>query len=428
MSTGNDYMALMSVNDAQHALLKRFNQLEMEKVSLRNAIGRVLYKDIQSQIDLPIFPNSAMDGFAVRAEDIKLASIEKPIQLDVIVDIPAGEFVEVEIAVGQAARIMTGAPLPPGANTVVPVENTDFNFRTSGLQAPDTVKIFTPEAQGANVRPTGEDVLRGEKVLFSGLTLRSQDIGFLGMLGIGNIPVIRKPKVAILSCGDELLEVDNSLTPGKIFDANRHILMTLAEQLGTEVIDLGIVPDDLTAVHSSFESAVSLGVDLILSSAGVSVGAFDFIKEVVEMEGKLDFWRVNMRPGKPIAFGDYSGVNFIGLPGNPVSAFVGFQVFVLPAIRKMLGLDYGNRPKHKVKLTEPVYSDGRETYLRAVVSDDGNELVARLTGHQGSGNLRSLVQANALLILPSGVKSVPAGGYTEAWSISNCIEWDTNLW
>ena len=229
--------------------------------------------------------------------------------------------------------------------------------------------------------------------------------------------VHRKPRVAIFSSGDELIPPNEPLVPGKIHDANRYILINLVEQLGAKAVDLGIVLDKIDAIKTCLQSAIQTEADLILSSAGVSVGAFDFVRDVVESNGNLDFWRVNMRPGKPIAFGNYAGTPFIGLPGNPVSAFVGFQVFVWSAISKMLGLQVNNRSVQKVKLLEPVSSDGRETFLRVIISAQDNEMVARLTGHQGSGNLLSLVQANALLLMPSGVKSIPAGSYAEIWSL-----------
>jgi molybdopterin molybdotransferase len=195
--------------------------------------------------------------------------------------------------------------------------------------------------------------------------------------------------------------------------------MALVQQTGGSPINLGIVPDQADAVQACLDRAVSARVDLILSSAGVSVGAFDFVRSVVEQRGRLDFWRVNMRPGKPLAFGEYQGVPFIGLPGNPVSAFVGFEVFVRPALLKMAGIEDWNRYAQRVELREPIESDGRESYLRAIVQQDGSRLAAHLTGHQGSGNLHSLVKANALLIIPSGVKSLPAGAEVNAWLLGD---------
>ena len=263
------------------------------------------------------------------------------------------------------------------------------------------------------------DIHTGQIVLNKGRTLKPQDLGLLAMLGRANVSVHRKARVALFSSGNELLEVDAPLEPGKIHDSNSYTIAALIEDAGAEVIRLGVAKDDHESVQTLLEKAAHLKVDMILSSAGVSVGAFDFVKEVIEANGKMDFWRVNMRPGKPLAFGEYRNIPFIGLPGNPVSAFVGFEVFVRAAIGKLNGIYNGSRPQIRVRCAEQIDSDGRESYLRAEVRPDGENsvLIAHLTGHQGSGNLHSLVQANALLIIPAGVKCVPAGQEVNAWLI-----------
>jgi molybdopterin molybdotransferase len=225
----------------------------------------------------------------------------------------------------------------------------------------------------------------------------------------------------LLSSGDELIPVERPLSPGKIRDTNLHTLGVLIAETGCEVIPLGIAPDKRDAIQFLFDQAVGINADVIISSAGVSVGAFDYVKEVIESDGSLDFWRVNMRPGKPLAVGDYRGVPFIGLPGNPVSAFVGFEVFVRPALGRMAGqfstsgTKSATRLKVKARLADVVESDGRESYLRAIIEEQDGVLSAKLTGHQGSGNLLSLVQANALLIIPAGVKSLAIGAQVDAW-------------
>jgi molybdopterin molybdotransferase len=312
---------------------------------------------------------------------------------------------------------MTGAPLPPGVNAVVMVEDTDFNVRSIGSSAPQTVVVYKPVRPGENIRRRGDDLLAGDKVLSSGTRLRAQEVGLLAMLGLPEVPVYRKPKVALLSSGDELLPVEVPLTPGKVHDANSYILAALSETAGVELNRQGVASDTEADVRSRLERAVDEKVDVIISSAGVSVGAFDYIKSVVEADGELDFWKVNMRPGKPLAFGKYHGIPFFGLPGNPVSAFVGFEVFVRPALEKLSGQTARPHPYQKARLAEPVESDGRESYLRAIVMEDHGQFTARLTGHQGSGNLLSLVQANALLIVPSGVKSLPASSEVQIWLI-----------
>lgn len=408
-------MPLMPVSEALEKLLGYFQAVEIERIPLRQAAGRVLGEQILARVDLPPFANSSMDGFAVRADDLAGAAPEAPVALEVVEDIPAGRVPTRPVGAGQAARIMTGAPLPEGANAVIPVEETDFNYRNPGSPAPAQVRCFSPVKAGDSVRPAGMDLRAGEAALEAGVRLRPQEVGFLAMLGVSHVPVHRLPRVALLSTGDELLPVDAPLAPGKIYDANGYTLAGLVQKAGGELIELGIVPDHSEAVQRALDEAVAQSADLILSTAGVSVGAFDFVRTVVEQHGELAFWRVNMRPGKPLAFGRYRGIPYFGLPGNPVSAFVGFEVFVRPAMQRLAGQAAAERPAVRAVLAEPLESDGRESYLRAVVSNSGGRWSARLTGHQGSGNLRSFVQANALLIVPSGVKSLAIGAEVAAW-------------
>lgn len=407
--------ALFDVSEARQKLLERFTRLEKTHSALTEAVGRVLAEDILSGLDLPPFANSSMDGFAVRIADTAEASRERPAVLRVAADIPAGTFLDTPLRGGEVFRIMTGAPIPPGAEAVIPVEDTSFTERQPGAVVPNQVEIYRPGGYGENIRPRGQDVKKGEQVFPMGIRLRPQDIGMLAMLGVANVPVYRRPRVGFFSTGDELLPVDSPLVPGTIYDSNAYILSALITKYGGTPFNFGIAKDQASEVVSILDRAVEERVDLIISSAGVSVGAFDYVRLVIEQSGSLSFWRVNMRPGKPIAFGEYQGIPFIGLPGNPVSAFVGFEVFVRPALLKMAGLADVSRSTQRVTLDEEVHSDGRESYLRAVVEQRDGKLSARLTGHQGSGNLRSLVQANALLIVPSGVKSLPVGSETEAW-------------
>ena len=410
-------MSLLSVDQARERILSHFQPVTTETLPLAGCSNRVLAQDMVAQNDLPPFDNSSMDGFAVRAGDVIEATTESPRSLRVVADIPAGSHPTISLAAGEAARIMTGAPVPEGADAVVPVEDTGFNERDAGTPAPDEVQVFKPVKPGWNVRPRGMDILSGEIVLYTGRILKPQDLGLLAMLGFANVSVFRKPRVALFSSGDELLPPEAPLEEGKIRDSNSYTLAALLEGAGAEVIGLGVARDNRDSVKAVLEKAVESHVDLILSSAGVSVGAFDFVKQVIESNGSMDFWRVNMRPGKPVAFGDYKNIPIIGLPGNPVSAFVGFEVFVRPALGKLSGVVGGSRRAVRVRSTEQIDSDGRESYLRAQVQEENGLLVARLTGHQGSGNLHSLVQANALLIIPAGVKCVPAGQDVDAWLI-----------
>jgi molybdopterin molybdotransferase len=406
---------LLSVYNAKRRLLENFNPVGVEPLEIARATWRVLAEPVMAGFDLPLFSNSSMDGFAVQSADLQGADREAPVSLRVVEDIPAGSQPTRTLEQGQAARIMTGALLPEGADAVVPVEDTDFQYRDPGLPAPEQVRIYRAVKPGDYMRPRGEDLRAGEQVLQAPTRLRPQDVGVLAMLGIESVRVHRRPKVAVLSTGDELVPLGQPLEPGKIRDSNAYTLAALVETCGAQVLRLGIAGDSPQAVQALLDKAASLQADLILSTAGVSVGAFDYVRSVVETYGQLDFWRVNMRPGKPLAFGAYRGLPFIGLPGNPVSAFVGFEVFVRPALFKLAGLPASERPRLQVHILQPLESDGRESYLRARVDFRNGQWTAELAGHQGSGNLRSLVLANALLIVPSGVKSLAAGSEVQAW-------------
>ena len=408
---------MLSVSDARTRILATFTPVETVTLPIDDLAGRVLAVDVDATTDFPPFDNSSVDGFAVKISDAVAATSDSPRTLNVIDDIRAGTYSTTPIRPGQCARIMTGAPLPPGAEAVVMVEDTDFKVRFSESIAPKTVTVFQSVRPGENVRQRGDDLHEGDLVMLSGRRLGAREIGLLAMLGFPEMLVYRRPRVALLSSGDELLPVGAELTSGKIHDANSYMLAALLESSGVELIRLGVASDTEADVRSRLERAVQEKADLIISSAGVSMGAFDYIKAVVESDGGLDFWKVNMRPGKPLAFGKFHGIPFFGLPGNPVSAFVGFEVFVRPALEKLSGQAFHPRPTQTARLAEPVESDGRETYLRVIVNEENGQLTARLTGHQGSGNLLSLVQGNALLILPSGVKSLPASSEVQIWPL-----------
>ncbi len=406
---------MLSVSEALQRLLSSLPVVEKELVPLSQAHRRVLGRAVQANVDSPAFSNSSMDGFAVRAADVAAASAHSPVELSISGDIPAGALPSGALESGEAMRIMTGAPLPAGADAIVPVENTDFNGRAAGALLPEKVKVSVPVASGGFVRRAGEDFAAGEILLSEGRRLSPQDLGLLALLGVGEVEVYRRPRVALLSTGDELLTVDAPAQPGRIRDTNAYTLSALSADCGVEVISLGIARDSLEDVKAHLDSALSHQADLIISSAGVSVGAFDFVRAALEESGALDFWRVNMRPGKPLAFGAYRGVPFVGLPGNPVSSYVGFEVFLRPALHHMAGQKNWRRFVHKAVLDEQVESDGRESYLRAVFETSDGRIQARLSAHQGSGNLLSLVRADGLIIVPAGVKSLPIGAEVDAW-------------
>ncbi len=400
---------LLSVETAVARILELFRPLPPEKVNLLDSLGRVLGEDIRAASASPPFANSSMDGYAVNARDTQGADPQQPARLRVVMDIPAGSVATRALNAGEAARIMTGAPLPDGANAVVPVEQTDQSWR-SGSNPPltDFVNIFTAVEPGASVRQRGEDFAEGNIVLSALTPIRPPELGLLAALGSSLVPVIRQPRVVILSTGDELVEVDEPLTPGKIRDSNGYTLYALVKAYGGLPLRLPIIRDHLDDARARFQEALALQPDIILSSAGVSVGAFDVVRAVVEELGAINFWRVNLRPGKPLAFGAVGAVPFFGLPGNPVSAMVTFDVFVRPALLKLTEQPDAV-PTISAVLGEDLRSDGRQSYLRVKLRREGTTWVATLTGTQSSAALTSMVKADGLIIIPEGVTFARSG-------------------
>lgn len=387
---------MLSVPDAVERILADVGRLLPERVPLLAAVGRVLARDVVSPLDLPPWTNSAMDGYAVRASDVASATRDAPVSLPVSETIAAGAFPSRPLAAGEAARIMTGAPLPEGADTVVRVEDTDAGS--------DRVTIRDARDAGRNLRHRGEDVRAGDVVLHAGQPIAAAQLGVLASVGAAMVDVYRRPRVAILGSGDELVDLDRFdevLAGRRIVSSNSYTLHALVVAAGGEPIDLGFTGDSPGEMRERLEAAASS--DLIVTSAGISVGAFDHTREVLESLGiEMRFWKVRMRPGAPLGFGLLQGVPWIGLPGNPVSAMVTFELFARPAIRRMLGYERLHRRPAAVRLEEPVSIGAALThFLRAIVTpgDDG-VLGARLTGPQGSGILTSMARANALLIVP----------------------------
>jgi molybdopterin molybdotransferase len=410
---------LRSVAEAQKQILNRFSAVEVEQVDISGLYGRILAKDIHAPGDMPAFTSSSMDGFAVTAADIAAASQTEPVSLPVVGEIPAGMPLPYALKAGQAARIMTGAVLPEGANAVVPVELTDMAGQNAQV---GTVRIFSPVKAGDFIRPRGKDIQSGQVVLSKFHRLRPQDIGLIASLGLSRVAVYRRPRVALLSSGDELVEPGKPLAPGQIYDSNSFILSGLLRQVGCDMIALGVAHDDPEQITAKLEQAVDKKADLIITSAGVSVGAYDYVRAILEQHGTLDLWRVDVRPGKPLAFGSYEGIPVMGLPGNPVSAFVGFLIFVTPVLRRLAGRADAVQKRIQAVVSEKVESDGRESYLRAYAWQEGGTWKCRLTGNQSSGNLYTLSQANALLIVPSGVKSLPIDAGAELIFLDSEIE------
>ncbi len=413
----------LSVAQALDRLLATIYPLSKEQVPLLGCLGRVLAQDVVAIIDLPPFSNSAMDGYAVRAADVIHASSERPVTLTVVGD----DTVEKEtlrlLGSGEAMPIMTGGPLPPGSDAVLPVEFTSDASAMVGRTLPDRIEVLEPVVRGDYLREVGQDVRRGTLVLQDGHRLRPQDISMMAALGISNPSVYRRPMVAILSTGDELLEIGEPLIPGHLRDANSYGLAAAVQAAGAVALRLGIAVDQVEAVVERLDHAVEAGVDLIISSAGVSMGVFDFVRSAIEAHGELSFWRVNLRPGKPIVSGSYRTVPFLGLPGNPVSALVTFQIFAYPVIARLSGSRVAEPLKLMVRVDHALQSDGRESYLRAKVRWEEGEYRARLTGSQDSGVLSSLVAANALLVVPADVETVTAGEILEAILLGSICHW-----
>lgn len=400
---------LRSVDDALAAVLNTVTTLSSETVPLPNALNRVLAKDIIADDNLPPFANSSMDGYAARAADTTGARTDHPISLTVIMDIPAGTAPTGVLGSGQAARIMTGAPVPDGADAVIPVENTDGTWSGEDDTLLDTqVKIYAAAKHGDNIRPVGESVAVGQRVLDTGRVLQPQDLGILAALGKATVPVIRQPRVAILSSGDELVGVDQPLTPGKIRDVNSYTLAGLVQTAGGIPLVLPIAHDTLDDIRALFHNALEQQPDVIVSSAGVSVGAADLIRTVLAELGEVNFWRINLRPGKPLAYGHLREIPFFGLPGNPVSAMVTFEVFVRPVLLRMAGRSHDPKIISAV-IDKHMRSDGRRSYIRVTLSEEHGQWVARETGTQSSGALMSMVLADGLLVIPENLGEVPAG-------------------
>ena len=396
---------MIDVREAREIILREISSLkESESLKIGSSVGRVSALDIKARENIPPFDNSAMDGFAVKAEDLQGASRENPKTLRVIEDLPAGYTTIKTIQTDEAIRIMTGASLPRGADSVVMVEDT-----SPVTSQKDFVKIFREIKLGENVRYAGEDLRKGETAIKKGSILKPGHIGMLASLGISHIKVFRKPKVAILATGDELAEVEDKLKPGKIRNSNAYSLCAQALRSGSSPVLLGIARDTKRDLEQKIRKG--LNADMLLVSGGISVGDYDFVKDVLKNLGtEMKFWRVAMKPGKPLAFGMIKKMPVFGLPGNPVSSMITFEQFVRPALLKMSGA----RDLFRFHLPAIVKNDfqkkkGLRYFLRVVLENKNGSLYASLTGPQGSGILRSMVLADGIMELPEETEKVRAG-------------------
>ena len=385
---------MLSVENARQQMLDTIPVLPSERRGILNCAGYVLAEELRAAENIPPFDNSAMDGYAVRAADVKDASKENPVVLSVIETIAAGYAPTKQVTAGQVARIMTGAMMPEGGDAVVMQEVTQ--------QEGKTVKIFESVGEFENVRFTGESVKEGALVMGKGKHLRPPEISMLASLNCAKVSVHRKPTVAIVSTGDELTPLGAPLEPGKIRDSNRYGLYAQVEEAGGIPIDMGIARDDEVETERIFRAALA-EADALITSGGVSVGEHDVVKSVLGRLGKINFWRVAMKPGKPQAYGISDGKPIFGLPGNPVSSLVVFELFVRPALLKMAGHTDLLRRTFKANLSETVTNrDGRVNYMRVILTESNGQYTAETTGPQGSGILHSLVLANGLITVPAG--------------------------
>ena len=408
---------MLSVEQAYQRVMASFRTLEAEEKPLLDCIGQVLAEDIKSPLALPPWANSGMDGYALRHSDIAGASHENPKHLEVIGVVAAGHMPDQTVESGTAIRIMTGAPVPDGADTVVPFEETDETARKREGKPLDKVAIFADMPTGCNVRPAGEDIRPGTLVLERGIVVRAAEVGVIASLGIDKVKVVRRPIVAVLATGDELETAGVVLPDGKIYDSNSFsVAASIVDGGGIPKI-LGIARDNLADLTTKLEA--TSGSDLVVTSAGVSKGDYDIVKDVLNQKGEMNFWSVRMRPAKPLAFGHLNGndgrrIPLMGLPGNPVSAMVAFEMFARPAIRIMLGKKDLSRPMVDGVLTGPIRNeDGRRVYARVEVEFKDGEYRATPTGPQGSNILTSMSKANGLAICPEDLTGKYAGEHVE---------------
>jgi molybdopterin molybdotransferase len=408
---GHGAEAMLSVDDARARVLSAVEPLEVISMALMEARGYAVASDVFAPHDLPRFANSAMDGFAVRSSDASRASDKEPVRLRIAGEVRAGDPGKIEVSPGTAVRIMTGAPVPPGGDAVVPVEEIE--------ERGDDLTVTTPAPAGRNVRPAGDDLETGELLVRGGTELEAGELALLASMGVSPVEVHRRPRVAVLVTGDELVSPESDPAPGQIRDSNSVALAALVAAAGAQVVLLERVPDELPAVRESFEQAAA-HADLVVSSGGVAVGKYDFVKAVVEELGRIELWRVAMQPGKPVVLGALKDAPFLGLPGNPVSIHVGFEQFVRPSIRKMRGCAELLRPTVRAVLTSAIEKrPGRMHFVRVVLEARAEGWTATPTGPQGSHIQSSLIGCHGVARFPRDETQLAAGEevIVEVWRL-----------
>lgn len=395
-------MTMISFKEALDSVLSHVQPLGSEKVSLLEALGRVATEDVYAPGGLPPYDNSGMDGYAVKHADVRSASSRRPVHLEVVESLPAGSVSTKRLRKGQAVRIMTGAPIPKGADTVLPMEGT--------REKDGFASIFNAAPLGQCIRRAGGDVKKGGCILSRGDFMRPGEVGMLASVGRSFVSVCQRPLVAILCTGEELVDVDGDLKGIKIVSSNSYTLAAQVKDCGAVPIQLGIAGDRRKEIRERLRQGIR--ADVLVSSAGVSVGDYDFVKDALNDLGmETVFWRVAMKPGKPLVFGTFHGKPVFGLPGNPVSSMISFEQFVRPSLLKMMGHRQLFRPLIEAVLKEEIKKKpGMRYFVRGFVSSEKDQYSVTTTGDQGSGILTSMVRANGLIVIPEDREIVRAGG------------------
>lgn len=401
---------MISVDEALERVLERIAVLGAEESDVLGCLGQVLAEDISSLFNIPPLDNSAMDGYAVRAADTRGASQKSPRLLRVVETVAAGATPSLEVKPGEAIRIMTGAPIPRGADAVVRFEDTDASEREG---VPQEIGILVAVEPGVEVRRVGEDISAGSLVLKKGTVIRPAEVGVLASLGRSRVMVIRRPVVAILATGDEIVDVTQPLPQGKIYNSNSYSVAALVLRYGGIPVLLGIALDSEDSLLAKLR--LSQEADMVITSGGVSLGDYDVVRGVLAKQGEIVFWQVREKPGKPLTFGVLRGeggrnIPLFGLAGNPVSTMINFELFARPAILKMMGKKSLAKPTVEAVVEDSIENtDGRRVFTRAIVEKRGGQYFARLTGPQGSGILTSMALANGLVIVPEDKPGVKRG-------------------